>query len=149
MKKRNLMVLLVVLVAMCLLVGCGAAGQKASSAEEEKIYVVPDSHLSEDAYDPKIYGIDELAPLLEIPDASVPLASTYVDVSDGASERESEALAIHHAGLRNEDVSYLHSRYVEDADVPYYHIEFSSHDIHYIVWVSEATGEILLFEEAI
>ncbi len=148
MKKRYLMVFLVFLTVLTLLIGCGASAEETTPPTEEKIYVVPDSHLTDD-YDPRIYGIDEIALQLEIPDESVPLASTYVDLSDGASEREAEALAIHHAGLRNDDVSYLHSRYVEDADIPYYHIEFRSQEIPYLVWISESTGEILLFEEGV
>ena len=149
MKKSKLMMLLLILTVLTLFMGCGAPARETEpqSVTEVQITVVPDNHLEEDEYDPKIFGIDDIVPQLEIPDESVPLSPVYLDLSDGASEREAEALAIYHAGLRNEDVSYLHSRYEEDVDVPYYHVEFRSQEAPYKVWIQASNGAVILYEK--
>jgi len=71
----------------------------------------------------------------------------YVDVSDGVSEREAEAIAINHAGLTNKDVSFLHSRLVDEGEPDYYHVEFRGNNVPYKFWISVVDGEILLYEK--
>jgi len=75
------------------------------------------------------------------------MASSYVDVSDGVSEREAEAIAINHAGLTNKDVSFLHSRLVDEGEPDYYHVEFRGNNVPYKFWISVVDGEILLYEK--
>lgn len=148
--KKSRKVFLLALLSLFLLAGCNRQGGVTEVIRlpgNEPIAVVPDSHLEEDQYDPKIYEADPNAPVVEIPEESVPLASAYVDVTDGVSEREAEAIAIHHAGLRNDEVNYLHSRLVEDAEPVCYHIEFRSSGIPYKFRISAEDGRILLYEK--
>ena len=145
--KKMLLICLVFLLSVLMLTGCGQSAPAAAPQDQEKIYAVPDSTLAEDEYDPHIYGIDPEETVVEIQEEEVPLAPTYVDVTDGVSEREAEAIAIYHAGLTNEDVRFLHSRYVAEEAPFYYHVEFRYDNVPYKIRISVASGEVLLFEK--
>ena len=135
-------------VALLLLSACAqpAANPEASAQPQSQIYVVPDTTLPAGEHNPRIYTIDPNAPLIEIPESSVPLAASYVDVSDGVSQREAEAIAIHYAGATNNDVQFLHSRLVEEGD-PYYYVAFRIQGVPYVFRIRAEDGEILLYEQ--
>ena len=148
MKYRTLVILVMALLVLGIFTGCAQeGGTEALPGEEAPIAVVPDSSLMEDEHTPRIFAIAPNAPQVEIPDESVPMASSYVDVSDGVSEREAEAIAINHAGLTNKDVSFLHSRLVDEGEPDYYHVEFRGNNVPYKFWISVVDGEILLYEK--
>ena len=151
MKYRTLAILIMTLLVLGMFGGCAqeTALQAQVSEQEARIYVIPDAAVAEDEYEPKIYEIDPNAPQVEIPDESVPMASSFVDISDGISEREAEAIAINHAGLGQNDVSFLHSRLVEDGEPDYYHVEFRNEGVPYKFWISIVDGEILLYEKGL
>lgn len=151
MKKNMMVVFLFSLVIMMLFNGCAQPVEviETEPAAQPQMYLVPDNPLGEDEYDPKIYEINPNVPYVHIPDESVPLAADF-DTSDGISEREAESIAIAHAGLTNDDVQFLHSRYVDDSqevETPYYHVEFRSQTAPHRFWIDAASGEILLYEQ--
>ena len=148
--KKMMKIFLFSLVIMMLFNGCAQPAEviETEPAAQMQLSLVPDNPLGQDEYDPKIYEIDPNTPYVHIPDESVPLAADF-DTSDGISEREAEAIAIAHVGLSNDDVQFLHSRYVDDSQevaVPYYHVEFRSQTVPYKFWIDAASGEILLHE---
>lgn len=157
MKLRVMMMLMILVMLIAMLAGCAqteGAGEAAAAvpAETEPVVIrgeVPVATVGrDDYYDAKIYSIDPDAPVVEIPEESVPLASTHAPAAGEITNRDAEAIAIHQAGLENKDVSFLYSKYVdEDVEVPYFQVEFRSNGIPYEFRIDAATGEILSYEK--
>ena len=142
MKLRTMITILIAIMALTLLTGCG----KVDTANEERLVldvaVVAEPERPTEEHSLKIYTIDPNAPV-EIPDESVPLASTFEGRGEQITKREAEAFAIAHAGFGHDQISFLYSKLLEDAEIPCYSVEFKHGTTSYAILVDAATGEIL------
>ncbi len=55
-------------------------------------------------------------------------------------------VALHHAGVTNEDVKHLHARLDRDSGPYHYDVDFRHGEYYYAYEISEQTGEILKLE---
>lgn len=151
MKKRiALWILAVMLLSM--LMGCG---QKAP-AQEVQVAVEPtqaqEAPSQEVLDEPPVVGAEEYQPQIivmapgaevEIPEESVPLASSYAPESNEITKREAEAIAISYAGFENNEISFLYTKYCSENGITYYQVEFRQAGDPYTIRVDAVSGEIL------
>lgn len=142
MKLRTMIAILIAIVALTLLTGCAKADTAKDSRPVLDVAVIADANRPTEEASLKIFTVDPNAPV-EIPDESVPLASAYEGRGEQITKREAEAFAIAHAGLGHDQISFLYTKLLEDAEIPCYRVEFKHGATAYSILVDAATGEIL------
>lgn len=143
MKHRTISVILIAVLALSIFTGCGKTEANAEPRAKQDVAVVADpSDRPVGEQSAKIYTIDPDAPV-EIPEESVPLASTFEGRGEQITKREAEAFAISHAGLMHEQISFLYTKLLEDAQIPCYQVQFKHGTESFSILVDAATGEIL------
>lgn len=145
MKHRIICAILIAVLALSIFTGCGKTEAEAEPEPRAKADVAviadPVNRPTEEA-SVKIYTIDPNAPV-EIPEESVPLASSYEGKAEQISKREAEAFAISHAGLMHDQISFLYTKFLEDAEIPCYQVQFKHGAESYTILVDAATGAIM------
>ena len=141
-------VLLLTVIAAFLLTGCATMSSQipanAPAPEQEPLSVVAEPS----EYAVWIYTMDP-DETVEITDAPVPLAPAEpAPTGEGpVTKRQAEALAIAHAGLTQEDVSFLFSKEDIEDGIPVFEVSFRSGTYSYEFEIASETGEILSFEK--
>lgn len=151
MKYRNFTLILAMVLVISLLCGCAAQAPAAEEIHTEPEAPVtqirrvadPNRKLEEESL--KIFTIDPNSPIENIPDESVPLAAAPSD--SPLTKRDAESVAIHHAGFEIDQVSFLFTKLVEDAEVPHYEVNFRVGSDEYEITVHPESGEILQFSK--
>lgn len=152
MKYRNFTLILALTLVISLFCGCAAQAPATEEISAEQVAPVteirrvadPNRKLEEESL--KIFTIDPNAPVENIPDESVPLAAAPNEGS--LTKRDAESVAIHHAGFEIDQVSFLFTKLVEDAEVPHYEVNFRVGNDEYEITVHPESGEILQFNKA-
>lgn len=137
MKKRILTAVLALL--LLVMIGCGNAAKETLQQTEAPRETEAEVQMSE--VDTRVAGAEEYAPhiFVMIPEESVPLASE----PEGITKQQAQDIAIAHAGFENGEISFLYTQYIEDAQAPYYQVDFRQDGNPYSFRVDAATGEIL------
>jgi len=155
MITKTRFILVFALLMTVLLTGCAVVQEsvpaETTPTEVPQLFIVgePEHHT-----DPKIYAINPnevTSPdVVDIPEESVPMAQTPGDLNptpeNPLTERQAEALAIHHAGLAHEDVRFLFSKQDYEDGVPVIEVSFISGSYSYEYEIASETGEILSFD---
>ena len=121
--KKKLLTLLVVVLVLSLLAACGAPAAPTANTP------APQS-----------------APTEPVP-ATAPSVPTPAAEASALSQQEAEAIALEHAGLTADQVSFLHSEYEIDDGVSQYDVEFYHENLEYNYEIHALTGQILEFEK--
>ena len=124
--KKKLLTLLVVVLVLSLLAACGAPAAPTANT------TAPQSAPTE--------PVPATAATAEAADTSVP---TPAAETSALSQQEAEAIALEHAGLTADQVSFLHSEYEIDDGVGHYDVQFRSGDWEYEFEIHAETGRIL------
>lgn len=128
--KKKLLTLLVVVLVLSLLAACGAPAAPTANTP------APQSAPTE--------PVPATAATAEAADTSVP---TPAAEASALSQQEAEAIALEHAGLTADQVSFLHSEYEIDDGVSQYDVEFYHENLEYNYEIHALTGQILEFEK--
>ena len=128
--KKKLLTLLVVVLVLSLLAACGAPAAPTANTP------APQSAPTE--------PVPATATTAEAADTSVP---TPAAEASALSQQEAEAIALEHAGLTADQVSFLHSEYEIDDGVSQYDVEFYHENLEYNYEIHALTGQILEFEK--
>lgn len=142
--KVHIRLIMLLAMAALLLAGCAAAPVQAPTETTPPMSVVAEPG----EYDVKIYTIDPDA--VDIPDASVPLAPSAeptLTPEGPLTKRQAEALAIQHAGLSQNDVSFLFSKEDTEDGIPVFEVSFRSGNFSYEFEIATESGEILTYEK--
>ena len=128
--KKKLLTLLVVVLVLSLLAACGAPAAPTANTP------APQSAPTE--------PVPATATTAEAADTSVP---TPAAEASALSQQEAETIALEHAGLTADQVSFLHSEYEIDDGVSQYDVEFYHANLEYNYESHALTGQILEFEK--
>ena len=128
--KKKLLTLLVVVLVLSLLAACGAPAAPTANTP------APQSAPTE--------PVPATAATAEAADTAVP---TPAAKASALSQQEAEAIALEHAGLTADQVSFLHSEYEIDDGVSQYDVEFYHENLEYNYEIHALTGQILEFEK--
>ena len=143
--------MLVLAVLMFLLTGCAAhVPAPAAVPVPEETVPSPLSVVAEPGeYDVRIYTIDPDEPIA-VPDAPVPLAPApelSTDHEGPVTKRQAEAIAIAHAGLTQEDVSFLFTKEDHEDGVKVFEVNFRSGYNEYEFEIVADSGEIYSYDK--
>ena len=130
---------LALVILALLLTGCAAA----ESAPSLSVVAEPGE------YDVKIYTMDPDG-TISIPEESVPLASAaeLSPTHEGpVTKRQAEALAIQHASLTQDDVSFLFSKEDVEDGIDVIEVSFRSGTYSYEFEIDASTAEISSYEK--
>lgn len=133
-------ILLAMLLVLTLLVGCGAPAQPANTpAPTEPAAAVTPAQTTDTPPTTEPAAVTSAQEAPAEPAASAePAALTQADA---------EAIALEHAGLTADQVSFLHSEYEIDDGVSQYDVEFYHENLEYNYEIHALTGQILEFEK--
>ena len=129
MKHKMIALMLGTVLALLLFSGCQAEAKldAAEDAAENRIDAV------EDTVEQKV----------ETPQGVTTEPST---TQPTITQAEAEAIALEHAGLRADQVTFLHCEYEIDDSVPQYDVEFHHDTWEYNYEIHAETGDVLSFE---
>ena len=148
--KLRLFTMLLVIAA--LFAGCsdGTAGQQLESVKNT---VEQGLDAVEDRVENAV--TDALTPATEVHRETTPATETHNSTESTANattaatltKEEAEQIALDHAGLKADQVTYLHTEYEIDNGVPQYEVEFHHDTWEYDYEIHAETGEILAYDK--
>ena len=147
MKIRNIVPILVLVLVLSTFSGCGMRQMEArldavEDAVENRVDKVEDK--LENAVESAVYGESEAkAPKAQKPSSKASDAKSYDPVLSGD---EAEKIAIEHAGLNADELSFVRSEYEIDDGVKQYDIEFYHGRLEYEYSIHADSGDIISFE---
>lgn len=131
MKFRNMIMVLLAVLLLVSLCGCGTA--QALDAAEDRIEERMDA--VEDALQPTA-----------LPSATAAPGPT-TDTAQTLTREQAEAIALEHAGFTADQVSYLRTEYEIDDGIPQYEVSFHEGRWEYDYEINAETGAIISFEK--
>ena len=150
MKYRIFTLILAMVLIVSLFCGCSAetpAVENVPTLQEAAVAPqrVADSSRKVEEDSAIIYSMDPNAPIVRIPDESVPLAAAPGDGT--LTKRDAESIGVQHAGFEINQVSFLFTKLVENEDGQHYEVNFRVGADEYEINVHPETGEILEYSK--
>lgn len=148
----KLRVFALLLITALLLNGCAAAAARLDTAEDsvEKLVDSAEDAVESAIMDTKVPAPTTAAaqpPTVEKPTEPVPAKSAPTESRSALlTKEEAEAIALEHAGLTADQVTYLRTEYEIDDGIPQYEVEFHQDRWEYDYEINAETGQILSFD---